>query len=90
MTFTTEPLARFQFVDQAARQHDRREEIDLEHVLPDVERGVDRAEPLAAFGLGRDRGIVDQRVQLAVVEPLLDLGDRRVACSAGSARSTWM
>ena len=41
-------------------------------------RGVDRAEPLAAFGLGRDRGIVDQRVQLAVVEPPLDLGDRRI------------
>ena len=32
-------------------------------------------EPLAAFGLGRDRRIVDQRVQLAVLEPLLDLGD---------------
>ena len=78
MTFTTAPLALAQLVHQAARQHDRREEVHLKHVVPDLARGVDRAEPLAAFGLGRDRGVVDQRMQLAVVEPVLDLGDRRI------------
>ena len=45
--------------------------------MPILARGVDRAEPLAAVRLGRDGGVVDQRVQLAV-EPPLDLGDRRV------------
>ena len=70
-------LGRLELVEQAARQHDRREEIHLEHVVPDVARGVDRAEPLAARRLRRDRGVVDQRVQLAV-QPPLDLGDRRV------------
>ena len=38
-------------------------------------RGVDRGQPLAALGLGRDRGVVDQRVQFAVDQPLLDLRD---------------
>jgi hypothetical protein len=45
-------------------------------VLPDVARGADRGEARAGFGLGRDRGVVDQRVQFAIVEPLLDLVDR--------------
>jgi len=65
---------RFEFIDQSARQHDRGEEIHLEHVLPYVERGRDRAEPRAPLSLRRDAGIVDQRVQLAV-DPPLDLGD---------------
>ena len=76
MTFTTEPLTAFSSFDQPARQHDRREEIHLEHLVPDVDRGIERAEPLAAVGLGRDRGVVDQRVQLVAVEPALDLLDR--------------
>ncbi len=42
---------------------------------PDVLRGVDRGQPLAAFGLRRDRGVVDQRVQLAVGQPPLDFVD---------------
>jgi hypothetical protein len=45
--------------------------------MPIVARGVDRAEPLTAVRLGRDGGVVDQRMQLAV-EPPLDLVDRRV------------
>ena len=59
-------LGGLELVEQAARQHDRREEIHLEDVVPIVARGVDRAEPLAAVGFRRDRGIVDQRVQFAV------------------------
>jgi hypothetical protein len=37
---------------------------------------VERAESLAAVGLGRDSGIVVQRMQLVTIEPALDLGDR--------------
>ena len=52
--------------------------------------GLDRAEPRAALGLRRDRGIVDQRVQLAAFEPLLDLLRWPASVFSGSARSTWM
>ena len=62
-----------ELVHQSTRQHDRREEIHPEHVIPDLDRRVDRGEPLAALRLGRDRRIVDERVQLAMIEPLLDL-----------------
>ena len=34
------------------------------------------AEPRAAFGLRRNRGVVDQRVQLAAFQPLADFRDR--------------
>jgi hypothetical protein len=44
-------------------------------VIPGLEVGVDRAEAGAARALRRDRGIVDQRVQFAAIDPLLDLGD---------------
>ena len=64
-----------EFVDQPARQHDRGEEVHLENLMPILARGFDRAEPLAAGGLGRDRGVVDQRMQFAV-EPPLGFGDR--------------
>ena len=67
-----------ELIHQAACQHDRREEIHLKNVAPHLARGVDRVEPLAAFGLGRDRGVVDQRMQLAVIEPRLDQGNRRI------------
>ena len=65
-----------ELLDQAARQHDRRKEVDAEHLAPDVDVGVDRAHARAAVGLRRDRGVVDERVQLAVFEAALDLGDR--------------
>ena len=43
--------------------------------------------PLAAFRLGRNRGVVDQRVQLAVVSRAISAIARGVA---SSERSTWM
>ena len=73
---TTEPLRGLQLIDEAAREHDRRKEIHPEDVVPDLDGRLDRGQPLAALGLGRDRGVVDERVQFAVVEPLLDLVDR--------------
>src|SRR5262245_42378089 len=44
--------------------------------MPVVLGGVERAQALAAFGLGRDRRVVDERVQLMTVEPALGLGNR--------------
>src|SRR5581483_5568928 len=44
---------------------------------PHLHLGLDRGEPFAAGSLGRDRGIVNQRVQLAGLESALDLGNRR-------------
>ena len=45
-------------------------------MAPGVDVGIDRAEPAAAFGLRRDRGVVDQRVQLAAFQPLADFRNR--------------
>ena len=61
--------------DASGERH-RREENDVEDLPPQVERRVDGAEAAARLVLGRDRGIVDQGMQFAVLEPLLDLGDR--------------
>ncbi|GCC47718.1 hypothetical protein chiPu_0032117 [Chiloscyllium punctatum] len=65
-----------QFLDQPARDHDRREEVDVENVGPGLDVGVHGAEPAAAHRLRRDRGVVDQRMQLVIVQPLPDLRDR--------------
>jgi hypothetical protein len=43
--------ARGQFLEKAARKHDRREEIDLEDVAPDMHRRVDRVHPAAVLQL---------------------------------------
>ena len=77
---TIVPLARFELGGEAARQHHGGEEIDLEHRLPVVQLGLEQPEPRAARALGRDRGVVDQRVEPAVLEPLAHLvdGARRV------------
>ncbi len=65
VTFTTAPWVRLQFLQQAPRQQDRREEIHLEHPPP-VSSGVSSVPSrAAALRLGRDAGIVDQGVQLA-------------------------
>jgi hypothetical protein len=45
-------LRRRQLLDQAARQRHGREEVDVEHLLPEVERRVDGAQPLAFGPLG--------------------------------------
>ena len=52
-----------QFRHQATRQCDRREEIDVEHPLPEIEWRIDGAQPSAGLVLGRDRGIVDQCIK---------------------------
>jgi hypothetical protein len=52
-----------QLPQQAARQKDRREQVDLEHVLPVLELGIDGAEAGAGLPLRRNAGIVDQCVQ---------------------------
>jgi len=58
-------------------------------VIPHVDRGLDRGQPLAAGRFRRDRRIVDQRMQLAVLErSLMTAIADNVSC--GSARSTWM
>ena len=49
--------------------------LDLEDLLPDGDIGVEAGEPLSRRPLGRDAGVVDQRVQHAVVEARADLGD---------------
>src|SRR5262245_10340566 len=65
-------------VNETARQHDRGIEIDLEDRLPVFFCGLDRIEPGAVALLGRDRGIVDERVEARALrlQALLDLGDR--------------
>ena len=65
-----------QLVDQPARHHNRGEEIHPEDVAPGVDVGIDRAEPSAALGLRRDRGVVDQSVQRAAFQPLADFRNR--------------
>ena len=70
-------LGALQLLDQAARQHDGREEIDLEDALPVLELGVDGVQPRAAVALGRDSGVVDQRTEARALrlEPLPHLAD---------------
>src|SRR5262249_50615223 len=46
-------------------------------MVPNIDGGIDRGEARAAVGLGRGRGVVDKGMQFAVVEPLLDVGNRR-------------
>ena len=58
-------VRRFQLVDHPTPEHERREEFDLKHGLPVLERRGDTAEPRGALGLGRDRGVVDQRIDAA-------------------------
>ena len=41
-------------------------------MAPGIDVGIDRAEPAAGLGFGRDGGVVDQRVQRAVFQPLAD------------------
>ena len=78
-------LGLLQLLDQAARQHDRGEEIDLEDVLPVLQRRLDGAEPRPARALGRDAGIVDERVQPAALrlQPLAHLADGAWRCPRG-------
>jgi hypothetical protein len=50
-------------------------EVHVEHLPPEVERRVDCAEPRAVLALGRDGGVVDQRIELAAAQALADLLD---------------
>ena len=70
-------LGRRQFVDEAARQHDRGEEIRPGTRAANPRRRIERGEPRAAGALGRDARIVDERVQHAALdgEALLHVGD---------------
>ena len=45
-------------------------------MVPYVERGIDGGEALAGLRLRGDRRVVDERVELVVIEPPLDLCDR--------------
>ncbi len=45
-------------------------------MAPGVDIGIDRAEPAAVRGFGRNRGVVDQRVQLAAFQPSADFRNR--------------
>src|SRR5216683_950932 len=55
----------FELLQQAAREHDRCEEVHPEHMVPDIDGGIDRGQARAAVGLGRDRGVVDEGMQFA-------------------------
>src|SRR5690242_20860300 len=67
-------LRRRKLVDQAARQRDRREEIHVEHLPPEIEGRVDRAEARAVLALGGNRSVVDESVEPAA-DALADLLD---------------
>ena len=76
MTFTTEPLAAFSSSISPRAIMIGAKKLTRNTWRPGVDVGIDRAQPCAAFGLGRDRGVVDQRMQLAAVEPRADFLDR--------------
>src|SRR5262249_54950021 len=71
------PLGGFELCNQPARQHDGREEVDLEHVLPILKRRLDGAEAAPTETLGRDAGIVDKRIEPRALglEPLAHLAN---------------
>ena len=49
-----QPLPGAKLLHQGAGEHERCEEVHLEHMAPDGERGVDRAEAFPRLALGRD------------------------------------
>src|SRR6185312_12013285 len=53
-------LALVQGLCKAARQLQRREEIELEHFAPGIDVAVEDAETFLEAGLRADRGVVDQ------------------------------
>lgn len=52
-----------------------RKVVDAKHLIPDVDLGVDTAEPRAALRLRRDRRVVDEGVQLMLFELRADVVD---------------
>src|SRR5207248_7777448 len=55
---------------------DRGKEVHSKHMLPHVERGIDRAQTASTLRLRRYGSVVDQRMQLAPVQSALDVDDR--------------
>ncbi len=53
---------------KTAAELQRREQIELEDLVPGLEVAVETAEPFLVFGFGRHAGIVDKRVQRLVAE----------------------
>jgi hypothetical protein len=51
-----------QLVQQAARQHNRGEKIDLKHVAPEGHLRMQAIEPFTLRPFRRDPGILDQRM----------------------------
>ncbi len=70
-------LGALEFLDQPARQHDRREKVDLEDALPVGQRHLDGAEARTARALGRNGRVVDKGVEAAALraQAHLHLGD---------------
>src|SRR4029079_80130 len=56
-------------------QRKRRRKRHVKAWPPRAERRVDGAEAAAGFILGRDRGVVDQSVELAAAQPVADFLD---------------
>ena len=71
-------FAALQPLGQRAREEHGREEVDREDLLPEREIAVQAAEPLAVLALGREAGVVDQRVQRALAEQLEQAVDREL------------
>ena len=69
------PLRALQLRAEAAREQDGGEEIDLEHLQPVRELGLEQPEARAAGTFRRNRGIVDERVQPAALQALAHLAD---------------
>ena len=76
---TIAPLTFAQGRREPARQLQRREEIDLQHLAPGVDIAVEAAQPFLERRLRRHAGIVDQGVQRPAVQHLVgrldEMGD---------------
>ena len=75
------PLRLCELLFQPASQNHRREEIDVKHLAPVAQIGVQRAEPFSRWPLGRDPCIVHQRIEAAIPR-----GARVVAAGQGCGR----
>ena len=68
-------LGGLELVEEPAREHDRREEVHLEYVMPIFFAGIDEPSRLPSPALGEMAALLTSACNSAV-EPPLDFGDR--------------